>query len=158
MSKLMTFTLIPTMARGAFGHAGEVRAVLRGFQHGGGWRDDGSRCASGRRPRHARGDDRQAYSWGKTKGKIGIRGGKVSRSTGQDFASFDGKEQALPNWEAAVRGGLTQQVGHQPDADRHFDRQVRPFGSAARSRPSGAYGRSADSRRFVALSAQRMKE
>jgi hypothetical protein len=52
-------------------------------------------------PRHARGDDRQAHRWGKTKGKIGFHGGKVETERPR-LRGFDGKEQAVPSWEAAV--------------------------------------------------------
>src|ERR1019366_7647749 len=52
-------------------------------------------------PRHARGHDRQAHRWGKTKGKIGFHGGKVEIERPR-LRSFEGKEQALPSWEAAV--------------------------------------------------------
>src|SRR5271167_2679482 len=50
-------------------------------------------------PRHARGDDRRAHRWGKTKGKIGFHGGKVEIERPR-LRGFDGKEQALPSWEA----------------------------------------------------------
>src|SRR5436309_15075477 len=50
----------------------------------------------------ARGPDRQAHRWGKTKGKIGFHGGKVEieRPRLRDFA---GKEQAVPSWRRRLR-------------------------------------------------------
>jgi hypothetical protein len=38
--------------------------------------------------------------WGKTEGKIGFHGGKVEMARPR-LRGFDGKEQALPSWEAA---------------------------------------------------------
>jgi putative transposase len=52
-------------------------------------------------PRHSRGHARQAHRWGKTKGKIGFHGGKVEIERPR-LRNFEGKEQALPSWEAAV--------------------------------------------------------
>jgi len=52
-------------------------------------------------PRHARGRDRQAHRWGKTKGKIGVHDGRVAIERPR-LRGFDGKEQAVPSWEAAV--------------------------------------------------------
>jgi hypothetical protein len=52
-------------------------------------------------PRHARGRDRRAHRWGKTKGKIGFHGGKVEIERPR-LRSFEGKEQPVPSWEAAV--------------------------------------------------------
>src|ERR1700719_4490616 len=45
--------------------------------------------------------DRRAHRWGKTRGKIGFHGGKVEIERPR-LRSFEGKEQALPSWEAAV--------------------------------------------------------
>ena len=50
--------------------------------------------------RHERGRRRKAHRWGKTKGKIGFHGGKVEMARPR-LRGFDGKEQALPSWEAA---------------------------------------------------------
>src|SRR6266487_3451612 len=52
-------------------------------------------------PRHARGRDRQAHRWGKTKSKIGFHGGKVEIERPR-LRGFNGKEQPVPSWEAAV--------------------------------------------------------
>jgi transposase-like protein len=112
-------------------------------------------------PRHARGDDRRAHRWGKTKGKIGFHGGKVEIERPR-LRGFDGKEQALPSWEAAVaedwlgKWAINQMLINV--ATRKFARSVRlPEGDV--SAPAGAgLSKSAASRRFVALSAQRMKD
>jgi putative transposase len=112
-------------------------------------------------PRHARGDDRQAHRWGKTKGKIGFHGGKVEVERPR-LRGFDGKEQALPSWEAAIaedwlgKWAINQMLINV--ATRKFARSVRlPEGDVPA--PTGAgLTKSAVSRRFVALSAARVKE
>ena len=71
-------------------------------------------------PRHARGHERHAHRWGKTKGKIGFHGGKVEIERPR-LRGFDGKEQPVPSWEAAVAGELAREVGHEPDADQCRD-------------------------------------
>src|SRR6266566_3799560 len=89
-----------------------------------------------------------------------------SKSSGQGFAAltgsgFDGKEQPVPSWEAAVaedwlgKWALNQMLINV--ATRKFARSVRlPEGDVPG--PAGAgLSKSAASRRFVALSAARMK-
>ena len=112
-------------------------------------------------PRHARGADRQAQRWGKTKGKIGFHGGRVEIERPR-LRGFDGKEQPVPSWEAAVaedwlgKWAMNQMLINV--ATRKFARSVRlPEGDVPA--PVGAgLSKSAASRRFVALSAARMKE
>jgi len=112
-------------------------------------------------PRHARGCDRRAHRWGKTKGKIGFHGGKVEIERPR-LRGFDGKEQPVPSWEAAVaedwlgKWALNQMLINV--ATRKFARSVRlPEGDVPG--PAGAgLSKSAASRRFVALSAARMKD
>ncbi len=112
-------------------------------------------------PRHSRGHDRQAHRWGKTKGKIGFHGGKVEIKRPR-LRSFEGKEQALPSWEAAVaedwlgKWAMNQMLINV--STRKFARSVRlPEGDVPAPSGSGL-SKSAASRRFVALSAARMKE
>jgi putative transposase len=112
-------------------------------------------------PRHARGHERRAHRWGKTKGKIGFHGGKVEIERPR-LRSFEGKEQALPSWEAAIsedwlgKWAMNQMLINV--STRKFARSVRlPEGDVPA--PAGAgLSKSAASRRFVALSAVRMKE
>src|SRR5438552_67757 len=112
-------------------------------------------------PRHARGRQRRAHRWGKTKGKIGFHGGKVEIERPR-LRSFDGKEQPVPSWEAAVaenwlgKWAMNQMLINV--ATRKFARSVRlPEGDIPV--PAGAgLSKSAASRRFVALSAARMKD
>ena len=75
-------------------------------------------------------DAGRAHRWGKTKGKIGFHGGKVEIERAR-LRSFEGREQALPSWEAAISEDWLVQVGHEPDADQRLDAQSCPFGSAA---------------------------
>ena len=112
-------------------------------------------------PRHSRGHDRQAHRWGKTKGKIGFHGGKVEIERPR-LRSFEGKEQALPSWEAAVaedwlgKWAMNQMLINV--STRKFARSVRlPEGDVPAPSGSGL-SKSAASLRFVALSAARMNE
>ena|SRR5690349_21287849 len=51
-------------------------------------------------PRHGRKRDRRAYRWGRTTGKLGFHGGKVSIVRPRVRAR-GGAELGLPSWEAA---------------------------------------------------------
>ena len=109
-------------------------------------------------PRHGRGPGRQAHRWGKTKGKIGFHGGKVEIERPR-LRRFDGKEYVLPSWEAAVsenwlgKWAMNQMLINV--STRKFARSVRlPEGDV----PGAGLSKSATSRRFVALSAARMRE
>jgi peptidoglycan/xylan/chitin deacetylase (PgdA/CDA1 family) len=67
--------------------------------------------------------------WGKTKGKIGFHGGKVEIERPR-LRSFEGKEQALPSWEAAIsedwlgKWAMNQMLINV--STRKFARSVRP--------------------------------
>ena len=106
--------------------------------------------------RHGRGERRQAHRWGRTKGRIGFHGGKRPRVRG-----LDGAERVLPSWESAVsedslgKWAMNQMMINV--STRRFKRSVRlPEGDVPA--PDGAgLSKSATSRRFVALSAARMK-
>src|SRR5438034_3625251 len=112
-------------------------------------------------PRHARGRNRRAHRWGKTKGKIGFHGGKVEIERPR-LRGFDGKEEPVPSWEAAVaedwlgKWAMNQMLINV--ATRKFGRSVRlPEGDVPG--PAGAgLSKSAASRRFVALSAARTRD
>ena len=111
--------------------------------------------------RHARGKNRRAHRWGKTKGKIGFHGGKVEIERPR-LRGFDGKEQALPSWEGAMREDLLGKWAMNQMlinvSTRRFKRSVRlPEGDVPAPNGSGL-SKSATSRRFVALSTARMKE
>src|SRR6266704_1076185 len=164
MNKLTTSTAIPTRALklaalSSMSASFELFCLASGMEALGEMMDHDAQAICG--PRHARGDGRRAHRWGKTKGKIGFHGGKVEieRPRLRDFA---GKEQALPSWEAAVaedwlgKWAMNQMLINV--STRKFARSVRlPEGDVPA--PAGAgVSKSAASRRFVALSAARMKE
>src|SRR6202521_1250958 len=120
---------------------------------------DDAQTACGRR--HVRGPNRQAHRWGKTKGKIGFHGGMIEIERPR-LRGFDSKERALPSWEAAVaedwlgKWAMNQMLINV--STRKFARSVRlPEGDVPAPMGSGL-SKSAASRRFVALSAARMKE
>ena len=111
--------------------------------------------------RHERGRRRKAHRWGKTKGKIGFHGGKVEMARPR-LRGFDGKEQALPSWEAAQsedwlgKWAMNQMLINV--STRKFQRSMRlPEGDVPAPKGSGL-SKSAASRHFVALSAARLKE
>src|SRR5450830_797831 len=112
-------------------------------------------------PHHARGYFRRAHRWGKTKGKIGFHGGKVEIERPR-LRGFNGKELAVPSWEAAV---AEDWLGKWPMnqmlinvATRKYARSVRLPGGDVPASAGAGLSKSAVSRRFVALSAARMKE
>jgi len=111
-------------------------------------------------PRHGRSDDRAGHRWGKTKGKIGFHGGKVEIERPRVRAR-GGDEMTLPSWGAAVDENLLGQwalnLMLMNVSTRKFGRAVRlPGGDIPAERGAGVT-KSAVSRRFVALSAEKMQ-
>jgi putative transposase len=111
--------------------------------------------------RYGRDDGQDGYRWGRTKGKLGFHGGKVALERPRVRAR-DGGEIALPSWEAAVaedwldRWAMNLMLINV--STRKFGRAVRlPEGDVPAHNGAGL-SKSAASRRFVALSAERMKE
>src|SRR6266446_5047806 len=164
MKKLTTSTAIPTRALklealSKISASFELFCLASGMEALGEMMDRDAQTICG--PRHARGRDRRAHRWGKTKGKIGFHGGKVEIERPR-LRGFDGKEQPVPSWEAAVaenwlgKWAMNQMLINV--ATRKFARSVRlPEGDVPG--PAGAgLSKSAASRRFVALSAARMKD
>ena len=110
--------------------------------------------------RHERGSQRQAHRWGRTKGKIGFHGGKVEIERPR-VRGLDGAECVLPSWESAVSEDLLGKWAMNQMlinvSTRRFKRSVRlPEGDVPALDGAGL-SKSATSRRFVALSAARMK-
>jgi putative transposase len=111
-------------------------------------------------PRHGRGEQRRGHRWGRTKGKIGFHGGKVELERPR-VRELNGKELTLPSWVKAMEedwlGKWALSLMLINVSTRKFRRAVRlPEGDIPT--PSGAgVSKSAASRRFVALSAERMK-
>ena len=164
MNKFTTSTAIPTRAlkREALSNISasfESFCLASGLEALREMMDDDAQAICG--PRHGRGRQRRAHRWGKTKGKIGFHGGKVEIERPR-LRSFDGKEQPVPSWEAAVaenwlgKWAMNQMLINV--ATRKFARSVRlPEGDVPA--PAGAgLSKSAASRRFVALSVARLKD
>jgi transposase-like protein len=112
-------------------------------------------------PRHARGQGRRGHRWGHTTGKIGFHGGKVAIDRPR-VRGRDGKELSLASWDQAVAedwlGKWAMNLMLINVSTRRFGRAVRlPEGDVPAPSGSGV-SKSAASRRFVALSAERMKQ
>ncbi len=112
-------------------------------------------------PRYGREDGKGGYRWGKTKGKLGFYGGKVEVERPR-VRNRDGGEMTLPSWNEAVSEDL---LGKWAMNLMLINVSTRKFGRAVRlpegdiGAPEGAgVSKSAVSRRFVALSEERMKE
>ena len=113
-------------------------------------------------PRYGRADGKSGHRWGKTTGKAGFHGGKVEIERPRVRCVEDGGELALPSWQAALSEDLLGKWALNlmliNVSTRKFGRAVRlPGGDIPATRGSGV-SRSAVSRRFVALSAERMQE
>ena len=138
----------------------QLRAVLPDGGDRGVGRYDGADAADLCGPRYGREDGRRGHRWGQAEGKIGFHGGKMSIA-GRGFGS-DGHEMTLPSWEAAQAedwlGRWAMNLMLINVSTRRFRRAVRlPEGDIPA--PNGAgVSKSAASRRFVALSAERMGE
>jgi len=118
--------------------------------------EDAERIAGAR---HGRGEGRQGYRWGRTQGKIGFHGGKVAVRRPR-VRSFDGQEMALPSWTAAQGedwlGRWAMNLMLINVSTRKLRRAVRLPEGDLRAVPGDGTSKSAASRRFVALSAQRL--
>jgi putative transposase len=111
--------------------------------------------------RHSRGKERCGHRWGRTEGKIGFHGGKVSVGRPR-VRSYDGQEVQLPTWTAAQGedwlGRWAMNLMLINVSTRKLKRAVRlPEGDVPAVAGDGT-SKSAASRRFVALSAERMAE
>lgn len=110
-------------------------------------------------PRHGRSADRAGHRWGRTRGKIEFHGGRVDVERPR-VRSRGGGELPLPSWEAAEGddwlGRWAMNLMLIAVSTRKFGRAVRlPEGDVPA--PSGdGRSKSAVSRRFVELSAERM--
>jgi putative transposase len=112
-------------------------------------------------PRHSRGPGRAGQRWGATRGKIGFHGGKVDVRRPR-LRSYNGHEVELPTWRAALAedwlGRWAMNLMLINVSTRKFRRSVRlPEGDVPAAAGDGT-SKSAASRRFVALSAERMAE
>jgi hypothetical protein len=111
-------------------------------------------------PRYGHKDGKAAHRWGKTQGKIGFHGGKVSLARPRVRARDD-QEMVVPSWEAAqsenLLGRWAMHLMLINVSTRRVGRAVRlPEGDNPAPADTGV-SKSAVSRRFVALSAAQMK-
>ena len=114
-------------------------------------------AACGRR--HARDEKRCAHRWGKTRGQIGFHGGKVAVARPR-VRNVDGREISLASWEQAIGedwlGRWAMNLMLINVSTRRFGRAVRlPEGDIPADTGSGV-SKSAASRRFVALSSEKL--
>jgi transposase-like protein len=112
-------------------------------------------------PRHARGSRRRAHRWGHTNGRIGFHGGKVEVARPR-LREIDGHEVPIPSWQTALGedwlGRWAMNLMLINVSTRRFGRAVRlPEGDVPAAAGAGL-SKSAASRRFVALSAQKLAD
>jgi putative transposase len=111
--------------------------------------------------RHARGPSRAGWRWGTTAGKIGFHGGKVSVRRPR-VRNQQGEELALPSWQAAQAqdwlGRWAMNLMLINVSTRKFGRAVRLPGSDLEATAGDGTSKSAASRHFVALSADKLVE
>jgi len=121
-------------------------------------REDTERLAG---PRHGRHRDRAGRRWGATTGKIGFHGGKVDVRRPR-LRSLAGREVSLPSWQAAQAedwlGRWAMNLMLINVSTRKLRRAARLPEGDLPAVPGDGTSKSAASRRFVALSAQRMSE
>src|SRR6266700_21649 len=111
--------------------------------------------------RHSRGVERSGQRWGTTAGKIGFHGGKVSVRRPR-VRGYEGREIRLPTWTAAQAedwlGRWAMNLMLINVSTRKLRRAVRlPDGDLPAITGDGT-SKSAASRRFVALSTERLAE
>lgn len=111
-------------------------------------------------PRHGRGGGRRAQRWGRTTGPIGFHGGKVLVARPR-VRGRGGHEVALPSWERAMEedwlGRWAMNLMLIGVTTRRFGRAVRLPEADVPAGPGSGVSKSAASRRFVALSAERLE-
>ena len=111
--------------------------------------------------RYGRDDGRDGYRWGRTKGKLGFHAGKIELERPRVRARAGG-EISLPSWEAAMAedwlGQWAMNLMLINVSTRKFGRAVRLPGGDVPAENGAGLSKSAASRRFVALSAEHMKE
>jgi putative transposase len=112
-------------------------------------------------PRHARNPERAGYRWGTTVGKMSFHGGKVSVERPR-LRSRAGGELVLPSWSAAQTedwlGRWAMNLMLINVSTRKVGRAVRLPESDLVAAPGDGTSKSAASRHFVALSAEKLAE
>jgi putative transposase len=87
-------------------------------------------------PRHGRNRDRRGHRWGRSTGKLGFHGGKVSMERPRVRAR-GGAELGLPSWEAAQAEDWLGRWAMNLMLINVSTRRFRACGASARGRPPG---------------------
>ncbi len=110
-------------------------------------------------PRHGRDAQRRAHRWGRTRGRIGFHGGKVEIERPR-VRGLDGREILVPSWDRATAedwlGRWAMNLMLINVSTRRFGRAVRLPEDDVPAGPGSGVSKSAASRRFVALSAEKL--
>ena len=110
-------------------------------------------------PRHGRDERREAHRWGKTRGRIGFHGGKVEVERPR-VRGVGGREVPIPSWDRATSedwlGRWAMNLMLINVSTRRFGRAVRLPEGDVPSDPGSGVSKSAASRRFVALSTEKL--
>jgi putative transposase len=112
-------------------------------------------------PRHGRFTKRRAHRWGHARGRIGFHGGKVEVERPR-VRDVDGHEVAIPSWQTATcedwLGRWAMNLMLINVSTRRFGRAVRLPEGDVPAGPGSGVSKSAASRRFVALSAEKLAD
>ena len=106
-------------------------------------------------PRHGRDDKRAAHRWGRTRGRIGFHGGKVEVERPR-VRDVGGREVPIPSWDRAT---AEDWLGRWAMNLMPINVSTRRFGLPDGDVPAGfgsGVSKSAASRRFVALSSEKL--
>lgn len=110
-------------------------------------------------PRHGRNEKREAHRWGRTRGRIGFHGGKVEVERPR-VRGVGGREVPIPSWDRAISedwlGRWAMNLMLINVSTRRFGRAVRLPEGDVPADPGSGLSKSAASRRFVALSSQKL--
>lgn len=110
-------------------------------------------------PRHGRDEKREAHRWGRTRGRIGFHGGKVALERPR-VRGVDGREVSVPSWNQATSedwlGRWAMNLMLINVSTRRFGRAVRLPEGDVPAGPGSGVSKSAASRRFVALSSEKL--
>jgi transposase-like protein len=110
-------------------------------------------------PRHARNEKRHAHRWGRTRGRIGFHGGKIEVERPR-VRGVGGREVPIPSWDRATAedwlGRWAMNLMLINVSTRRFGRAVRLPEGDVPAGPGSGVSKSAASRRFVALSAEKL--
>jgi putative transposase len=110
-------------------------------------------------PRHGRVEKREAHRWGSTRGRIGFHGGKIAVERPR-VRRVDGREAPIPSWDQASSedwlGRWAMNLMLINVSTRRFGRAVRLPEGDVPADPGSGVSKSAASRRFVALSSEKL--